>query len=93
MCGEVKCGAVAHGVAGVRGLVVGRGEREPYHGDDGVQDEGEKHVLVEGDSLAAETPKRWTERETGREFFGSLRQYSVTVIKYHIQFDICGEHY
>lgn len=29
-----------------------------HYGNDGVQDEGEKHVLMEGNSLAAETPGR-----------------------------------
>lgn len=53
---------MAHCVAGI-GVVFGHREREPHHGDDGVKDEGKKHVLVEGDSLAAETPGRGRPRE------------------------------
>lgn len=45
----------AHRVAGGYGLVIGHSEREPHDGNDGVQDEGEEHALVEGDSLAAQT--------------------------------------
>lgn len=43
----------AHRVAGNYGMVIGHSER--HYSKDGVQDEGEKHVLVEGDSLAAKT--------------------------------------
>lgn len=41
-------------------------EQEPHHGNDGVQDEGEKHVLMEGNSLAAETPGRDKQTERGK---------------------------
>lgn len=49
---------MAHWVAGIYGLVIGHIEREPHYSNNGVKDEGEKHVLVEGDSLAAKTPER-----------------------------------
>lgn len=45
-----------HRIADVDGLVIGHGVREPHYGSNGVQDEGEEHVLVKGDSLAAKTP-------------------------------------
>lgn len=61
-CHEVKhrwkINSVAHRVAGIYGLVIGHIEREPHYSNNGVQDEGKKHVLVEGDSLAAKTPER-----------------------------------
>lgn len=47
---------VAHWVGGAHGLVVGRRQREPDHGHDGVQDEREKCVFVQGDALATQTP-------------------------------------
>ncbi len=50
--------SVAHWVAGIYSLVIGHTDREPHNSNNGVQDEGEKHVLVEGDSLAAKTPER-----------------------------------
>ena len=54
---------MAHRVAGIYGLIIGRAEGEPHYSNNGVQDEGQKHVLVERDSLAAKTPKRWRGRE------------------------------
>lgn len=47
---------MAHRVAGTYGLGIGHIEWEPHYSNNGVQDEGQKHVLVEGDSLAAKTP-------------------------------------
>ena len=49
----------AYGVASHQLLVV-RDGGEPDHRDNRVEDEGHEHVLVEGDSLAAETPERST---------------------------------
>lgn len=49
---------MAYFIAGIYSLVIRRSKREPHDGNDGVNDEGEKHVLMEGDSLAAETPGR-----------------------------------
>lgn len=36
-------------------LIVGH-RRQPDDGDDGVEDEGDEEVLVQGDSLATQTP-------------------------------------
>lgn len=47
---------VAHWVGGVHGFVIGHREGEPDHGHDGVEDEREKGVFVEGDPLATQTP-------------------------------------
>lgn len=49
---------MAYWVAGIYGLGTGHGERQMHYVNDGVQDEGKKHVLMEGNSLAAETPGR-----------------------------------
>lgn len=49
---------MSHFIAGIYSLIICRSKWEPHDGDDGVNDEGEKHVLMEGDSLAAETPGR-----------------------------------
>lgn len=65
---------VAHRVAGIDGVVIDS-DWEPHYSHNGVQDEGEKHVLVDGNSLAAKTPRR---RETAR-----IHGLSVQVIIDH----------
>lgn len=54
----MKRDLATHRVAVVYGLVVARRQREPHDGHDGVEDEREKHVLVKGDPLAAQTPAK-----------------------------------
>lgn len=46
--------------------MIGHRKQEPHYGNDGVKDEGEKHVLMEGNSLAAETPGREKQTERGK---------------------------
>lgn len=55
---KIEINLAAHLVAGIYGFVIGQKEWERHDGKDGVQDEGQKHVLVEGDSLTAKTPER-----------------------------------
>lgn len=63
---EIRYNPVTHRVAGIYGLVIGHSERKPHYGNNGVQDEGEKHVFVEGNSLAAKTPERETQTDRGK---------------------------
>lgn len=56
---------MAHRVVGIHGLVTGHIEREPRYSNNGVQDEGQERVLVEGDSLAAKTSEREKQTKTG----------------------------
>lgn len=74
---------MTHRVAGIYGLGIGHTEREPHYGDNGVQDEREKHVLVERDSLAAKTPQRETKMDREE---GWLRLLYYAFLRQHTQF-------
>lgn len=59
---------MAHLVAGIDFWVIGH-KREPHYSNNGVEDKGEKHVLVEGDSLATQTPEKQIQTEKLNEKF------------------------
>lgn len=71
---------VAYFIAGSYFLVICHKDWEPQDGDNGVNDEGEKQVLVKGDSLAAETSGRDRKQTKKKVYFFCSLQGSNTLV-------------